>query len=183
MNPLFAPARADLLDRYAALYTARARAIREPRHTADVERWRPLVEKYWAAITIPILQLRSPARWLDVEGALEMVFLESRGNPDAVNSGSGAAGLFQHLPRLMPFRLRSAAQYFDGLDAEWFSQVRADHADRVSPLDPEASVAAAAWLRGVQGWAPWSPFISGKWKPYTLTMFWDGVSRRYGEAS
>jgi hypothetical protein len=61
---------------------------------AGVERWRPLVEKYFA-----------PG---DVSRALEVIRCESHGNPAAANPVSTARGLFQHLGSLWPERAASA---------------------------------------------------------------------------
>jgi len=97
---------------------------------ASVERWRPLVSVYFAADV--------------VDQALAIITCESYGDPDAVNPASGAAGLFQHLPRYWPERA-AAAGFPDA-----------------SPLDPEANIAAAAWLvavsveSGLPAWYFWS---------------------------
>jgi hypothetical protein len=64
----------------------------------------------------------------DVSRAVRIVKCESGGNPAAVNPSSGAAGLFQHLPRY--WKSRTASAGFPG----------------ASPLDAEANVAASAWL-------------------------------------
>lgn len=53
-------------------------------HPPNVERWRPLVEKYFPADR--------------VEEALRIIRCESHGNPDAYNTYSGAGGLFQFVP-------------------------------------------------------------------------------------
>jgi len=93
---------------------------------APVERWRPLVAAYF-----------SPGR---VEAALAVIQCESHGDPEAANPLSGAAGLFQHIPRYWPER--AAAVGFPG----------------ASPYDGEANIAAAAWLVRVSidaGLSPW----------------------------
>jgi len=74
---------------------------------------RSIVAKYFAAT--------------DVNRAIRVAWCESRFNPDSVNGRTGAAGLFQHLPKYWPKRAESAG--FPGAD----------------PTDPEANVAAAAW--------------------------------------
>jgi hypothetical protein len=53
-------------------------------YSAQVERWRSLVARYF--------------RPEDVDKALYVIQYESGGNPNAVNAQSGAAGLFQILP-------------------------------------------------------------------------------------
>ena len=63
-----------------------------------VERWRPLVSRYFA----PEL----------VEEALAVIACESLGDPEIVNSSSGTAGLFQHHP--LYWAERAAAAGFPG---------------------------------------------------------------------
>lgn len=73
----------------------------------------------------------------DVPLALRVIHCESSGSPDAVNADSGAAGLFQHLPR--------------------FWDERSTEAGAASSIhDPAANVAVAAWLvyEG-GGWRHW----------------------------
>lgn len=96
---------------------------------SGAEAWRPLVERYFAAT--------------DVETALCLIWHESRGDPGAVNSSSGASGLFQHLPRYWPER---------SIAAGWSG---------ASIFDPEANVAVAAWLRA-DGWHHWTPWLRGE---------------------
>ncbi len=92
--------------------------------------WRPIVERYFR----PSL----------VEDALWVMQCESRGNPDATNPVSNAAGLYQFLPGTWTYA--SAAAGFAG----------------ASRYDPEANIATAAWLahryqdRGASPWSPWS---------------------------
>lgn len=95
-----------------------------PAAPSSVEGWRSLVAAHFA-----------PG---DVDRALRIIWCESRGNPGATNSRSGAAGLFQHLPRY--WADRSAAAGWGGADV----------------YDPQANVAVAAWLvyRG-GGWGHW----------------------------
>ena len=93
---------------------------------AAVERWRPLVADYFA----PRL----------VDQALSIIACESHGDPEVTNPYSGAAGLFQHIPRYWPER--AAASGFPG----------------ASIYDGEANIAAAAWLVRVSvdsGLKPW----------------------------
>ena len=79
-----------------------------------VARWRPLVERYFPAHL--------------VTDALRIMHCESRGNPDATNPTSDAAGLFQFLA------------------GTWaFASVQAGFAG-ASRYDSEANVASAAWL-------------------------------------
>ena len=63
-----------------------------------VERWRPLVAAYFPAAL--------------VDEALAVMRCESLGDPSIVNPVSGAAGLFQHMPRYWP--ARAAAAGFPG---------------------------------------------------------------------
>ena len=81
---------------------------------AGVEHWRPLVELYFPAER--------------VGEAMQVMYCESRGNPDATNPTSDAAGLFQFL------------------ETTWsFASVKAGFPG-ASRYEPEANVAAAAWL-------------------------------------
>lgn len=79
-----------------------------------VERWRPLVEQYFRAEL--------------VNEALFVIKCESGGNPSAVNSRSGAAGLFQFMP------------------STWGNASRGAGFAGVSALNGEANIAAASWL-------------------------------------
>jgi hypothetical protein len=95
-----------------------------------VYEWKPLVEQHFA-----------PGLVLD---ALVIIQCESRGDPEAVNPYSGAAGLFQFLP------------------GTWaVASVQAGVGDR-SFLDGEANINAATWLaeyyrsRVGEAWRPWS---------------------------
>jgi hypothetical protein len=79
-----------------------------------------------------------------VDAALSVMACESVGDPNAYNPYSGASGLFQFLPGT--WAVASSRAGFGG----------------VSPFDPEANTAAAAWLtryyesRGKDPWTPWS---------------------------
>lgn len=100
-------------------------AVQGANFPPEVERWRGLVARYFPASV--------------VNQALSVMWCESRGNPKAVNPSSGAAGLFQHLPKY--WAQRSAAVGFGGKSA----------------FDPEANVAAAAALYKSRGnWSHWS---------------------------
>ena len=95
-----------------------------PPSPRPVEEWRSLVTAYFAAS--------------DVDKALRVISCESGGDPNAVNRSSGAAGLFQHIPRYWPDRAVAI-----GLAG-------------ASIYDPVANVAAAAWLVYTEGWSPWN---------------------------
>lgn len=89
----------------------------------SVEQWRPLVEAYF------------PSGY--VNWAMQVMTCESGGDPTATNRSSGAAGLFQFLPRYWAGRAASAG--FAG----------------ASPYDPTANVATAAWLLETGGESHW----------------------------
>lgn len=76
----------------------------------------------------------------DVSRAVRIAWCESNFNPNAVNPRTGAAGLFQHLPRY--WAERSAAAGIGGADI----------------YDPVANVTVAAWLlyQDPGGWDHWS---------------------------
>ncbi len=88
-----------------------------------VEQWRPLVETYF------------PPGY--VNWAMQIMACESGGDPNATNRSSGAAGLFQFLPRYWAGRAANAG--FSG----------------ASPYDPTANVATAAWLLKTGGESHW----------------------------
>jgi soluble lytic murein transglycosylase-like protein len=69
---------------------------------------------------------------------LRIAWCESKHDPDATNSLSGAAGLLQHLPQY--FGPRAAAVGMAG----------------ASVYDPVANARAGAWLMAQQGTRPWS---------------------------
>jgi hypothetical protein len=75
----------------------------------------------------------------DVDLALEVSYCESRWDPGATNRSSGAAGLFQHIPRF--WAERSTAAGWSGANI----------------YDPHANVAVSAWLvyEG-GGWVHWA---------------------------
>jgi hypothetical protein len=97
----------------------------------NVEAWRPLVAKYWAADR--------------VDCVLGIILRESRGDPRAYNSRYGASGLMQHLIKYWPGRAASAGfKDSNGLVA--------------SPYNGEANIAAGAAIAGSgSNWyQPWS---------------------------
>jgi hypothetical protein len=74
----------------------------------------------------------------DVDRALRVIMCESTGDPGARNRRSSASGLFQHLRRYWGVRASEA-----GFPA-------------ASVFDPEANIAAAAWLvYDGGGWSHW----------------------------
>ncbi len=95
----------------------------------DVERWRSLVAAYF------------PSELVDQ--ALAVIDCESRGDPEALNPYSGAAGLFQFLPST--WAVVSPKAGFAG----------------ASPFEPEPNIGSAWWLvnyylnRGKQPWTAW----------------------------
>ncbi|HKX76497.1 MAG TPA: transglycosylase family protein [Acidimicrobiia bacterium] len=91
---------------------------------AGEEEWKPEIE--WEPTWQDLIRMYF--RPGDVARAIRIVKCESGGNPAAVNPSSGAAGLFQHLPRY--WKARAADAGFPG----------------ASPLNVEANVAASAWL-------------------------------------
>lgn len=95
-------------------------------HPPEVEQWRSLVAAYW------------PAELVDE--ALSVIDCESNGDPDAVNSSSGASGLFQFLPST--WESASPQAGWDGADV----------------FDPEANVATAYWLYSQfeEPWQQWN---------------------------
>ncbi len=105
--------------------------------SAGVEQWRDLVARYFAQE--------------HVATALCLMGRESGGDPNAYNEGSGASGLFQHLPKYWngPLAWRATAAGWGGSDI----------------MDPEANVAVAAWLADESikghGWHHWTPYNRG----------------------
>lgn len=73
-----------------------------------------------------------------VAKAMRVMACESGGNPDAKNPRSGAAGLFQHLQKY------------------WASRTAAAGYPGASIFDPEANIAASAWLSSNHGWQHWT---------------------------
>ena len=96
----------------------------------NVEQWRSLVGKYWAADR--------------VDCVLGIIKKESRGDPRAYNSATGASGLMQHLSKYWKNRAASAGfRDSDGLYA--------------TPYNAEANIAAGAYIAGSgDNWyTPW----------------------------
>jgi transglycosylase-like protein with SLT domain len=89
-----------------------------------VEEWRSLVSAYFAPE--------------DVDLALRVISCESGGDPNAQNRSSGAAGLFQQIPRYWEARAASAGM------------------PGASIFDPIANVAASAYLAYTEGWGHWA---------------------------
>ncbi len=94
----------------------------------ETERWRPLVSFWWPADL--------------VDRAMCLIRYESTGKATAVNTSSGAAGLFQ----IMPF----------WWDETLPSEYRGDR------LDPVTNARAAYYIYERQGWRAWSVVNSGK---------------------
>ena len=93
----------------------------------NVEQWRPLVAKYFA----PDL----------VDHAMCVLAHESKGNPNAKNTRSTAAGLFQFLRNTwnrVPVSITEGSY------------------DSGAVYQPEANIAAAAWLQKNAGWGQWT---------------------------
>ena len=89
-----------------------------------VEEWRSLVSAYFAPEHVDL--------------ALLIISCESGGDPNAQNPTSGAAGLFQHIPRYWDARVANAGM------------------PGASIFDPIANVAASAYLAYADGWGHWS---------------------------
>lgn len=86
----------------------------------------------------PLVEEYFPAS--EVDRAIRIIACESNGNPRARNSRSGASGLFQHMP------------------GDWSKRASAAGFPGASIYDPEANVAAAAWLAYEAqggGWQHW----------------------------
>lgn len=98
-----------------------------------VEQWRGLVSSYFPAD--------------QVERALCIMSHESGGNPEAANSSSTAAGLFQFL--------RSTWDNMVPLDITGGSY------DSGQVFNAEANIRSAAWLMNAAGWSQWSPYNRG----------------------
>lgn len=102
--------------------------------TGGVEQWRDLVAVYFPAS--------------EIERALCVMSAESRGDPNADNPTSTAAGLFQFLrstwDSVVPISV-TGGSYASG-------QVYL----------PEPNVRAAAWLVAADGWHHWNPWKRGE---------------------
>lgn len=111
--------------------TARVLAPAPAPAPRPVEEWRSLVSAYFAPEHVDL--------------ALRIISCESGGDPNAQNPTSGAAGLFQQIPRY------------------WEARVSAAGMPGGSIFDPIANVAASAYLAYTEGWGHWSA-SSGCWK-------------------
>ncbi len=100
----------------------------------DVEYWRSTVQQYWPTDR--------------VDCVLGIIKRESRGNPRAYNSSSGASGLMQHLSKYWKGRAAGAG-FVDG------------NGLYATPYNGAANIAAGAYLGayydgiGKNWWAPW----------------------------
>lgn len=100
--------------------------------SGSVEQWRPLVASHFTANK--------------VNTAMCLLAAESKGNPDAKNPRSSAAGLFQFLR------------------GTWNSvptSVTGGSYDSGRVYNPEANIRSAAWLQNAAGWSQWSPYNRG----------------------
>ena len=98
----------------------------------------PAVEQWRNTVTTAILNYGGPAS--DTDRFLRIMQCESRGQPDATNTSSGAAGLMQHMPQYWDQRAISAG--YSGS----------------SPYDPRANINVSAWLiyqASGGGWQHW----------------------------
>ena len=102
-----------------------------PSSPRPVEEWRSLVSAYFAPEHVDL--------------ALRIIGCESGGDPNAQNPNSGAAGLFQHIPRY------------------WEARVAGAGMPGASIFDPIANVAASAYLAYSDGWTHWSA-SAGCWQ-------------------
>jgi peptidoglycan hydrolase CwlO-like protein len=122
----------------AAPATSTTVAVGDPTTTPSVppKPLKPAVEQ-WRSL---VARFFSPDL---VDPALRVMQCESLGDPQAYNPYSGASGLFQFLP------------------GTWaVTAGRAGYAGS-SPFEPDANVAAAAWLAGYyqgRGQSPWAPW-------------------------
>lgn len=100
-------------------------APRAPKVSAGTEQWRPLVANYFGEET---------------DLALCLMGFESKGDPGARNTSSGAAGLMQ----VMPFWAPDYGVSYEAL------------------FDPETNIRIAKGIRDQQGWRAWSPYKRGE---------------------
>ena len=101
----------------------------------------PNVERWRDDVVAAIATYGGPAS--DVDLFLTIMHRESRGQPEATNPTSGAAGLMQHMP-----------QYWDQ------RAISAGYAG-ASPYDPIANINVSAWLLYQAtggGWGHWSTY-------------------------
>ena len=123
----------DMFERHLYYFDPQPFTPRRVNWGGTVEEWRPLVAGHFAADK--------------VETAMCLIHYESKGNPNAKNPTSTAAGLFQFLrstwDNMVPSSV-TGGSYGSG-------QV----------YQPEANVRAAAWLQNAEGWSQWSPYNRG----------------------
>ena len=123
----------ELVDKVAECHEHNPQPTRKRRAwspSSGAEQWRSLVSAHF-----PESEVNRALCVLDGESI--------GGNPDATNPSSGAAGLFQHLPKY--WSDRSAKAGWAGADV----------------YDPEANVAVAAWLWRTGGWSHWTWWLRG----------------------
>tara|TARA_E500000331_G_scaffold64380_1_gene59086 strand:+ start:1380 stop:2081 length:702 start_codon:yes stop_codon:yes gene_type:complete len=113
----------------------------EPYDPGVNETFIPNVERWRNDVVAAIAAYGGPANEVDL--FLTIMHRESRGQPDATNPTSGAAGLMQHMP-----------QYWDQ------RAISAGYAG-ASPYDPIANINVSAWLlyqAAGGGWGHWSTY-------------------------
>ena len=113
----------------------------EPNDPEVYETFVPNVERWRDDVAAAIAAYGGPAS--DVDLFLTIMHRESRGQPEATNPTSGAAGLMQHMP-----------QYWDQ------RAISAGYAG-ASPYDPIANINVSAWLLYQAtggGWGHWSTY-------------------------
>jgi len=119
-----------------------------------IERWRPLVA--WFIGENAKDMFGQPV----VDTMLCIMDAESDGNPEAVNTRSGASGLFQHMPHLWPDNNGKALAWYGGVGIDLD-----DLTDRPQdPFDPVANIATTVWLLYAysHGYWNWSPTHDGR---------------------
>ena len=119
-----------------------------PLHPPDVERWRPLVKAAWESTGEP------------VDYILQIMWAESRGNPNNLDPTYQASGLFQHLAGYWSARAAAAGWP----DANIFA--------------PQANIAVAAWLWQQDGWGAWEATLTYPRNLWSSGIRWLGD--RYG---
>jgi len=119
------------VDNVPELPTAGVYMIPNKTWSDGVERWRPMM-------TEAVMAWGGTEN--DVNRFMRIMHCESRGDPNAHNSSSGASGLLQHLPKYWPDRAATVGM----ADA--------------SPFDPWANMYVSAWLALAApggGWQHW----------------------------
>jgi hypothetical protein len=129
-----------------------------PMHHPQVERWRNVVEVYWAWTGEPI------------DYCLQVMWGESQGVVGATNPGSGAAGLWQHMPPYWAWRVAEARK--------WWAERGVILPDTDNIYDPELNTAVAAWLWTKQGWGAWEATNKYPRSAWTPEVRW--MSNGYG---